>query len=93
MLTKTEHDLHGSNTKNIGVEGKQELFKTWNNPNNIQIAEAGVLLIRNGINHILRDVDFTDDDMFEEQINLNLDTKAFMNNKKHHEESQPACTR
>ena len=77
-LLETQRLLKSEGCDSEFIDLKKELLKTWNNPDNINIAEAGVLLVRNAVNHILRDVDFTDDDMFEEQINLNLDTKAFM---------------
>jgi hypothetical protein len=60
------------------IDLKERLLNTWDNPNNINIAEASVLLIRDGVSHMLREVEFNSDDMFEEQAHLNLDTKAFM---------------
>jgi len=57
---------------------KEKLLSDWNNPDNINIPEAGVLLIRKGVSHMLSDVNFSADNMFEEQAYLNLDTKAFM---------------
>lgn len=57
---------------------RQRLLDNWNNPNNISISEAGVLLIRNGVSHMLKEVGYSADDMFEEQAHLNLDTQAFM---------------
>lgn len=39
--------------------------------------DAHLLIVRNGVNHVLRDYS-TADDMFREQSELNHDTKAFM---------------
>jgi hypothetical protein len=77
-LREAQRRLKAEGCESEFIDLKAELLKTWNNPNNVDVSEAGVLLVRNAVNHILQDVDFTDNDLFEEQINLNLDTKAFM---------------
>lgn len=40
--------------------------------------EAHVLVIRNGVNELLKDENISLDMLFEEQINLNFDTKVYM---------------
>ena len=74
--TKSLFESQGCTCEYINL--KQRLLDTWSNPDNINIDDAGVLLIRNGVSHILREVGYNADSMFEEQAHLNLDTKAFM---------------
>lgn len=40
--------------------------------------DACVLIIRKGVNYILKDIDKNTDDLFKEQLGLEWDTKAFM---------------
>ena len=64
------------------VNLKERLLSTWENPDGIEIEEASVLIIRGGATHILS-LAFPGEpestfDIFEEQAELELDTKAFM---------------
>ena len=64
------------------VNLKERLISSWNNPDEIEIEDASVLIIRGGATHILS-LAFKGEpestfDIFEEQAELELDTKAFM---------------
>jgi hypothetical protein len=64
------------------VDLKERLLSTWNNPDGIDIEDASILIIRGGATHILS-LAFPGEpessfNIFEEQAELELDTKAFM---------------
>lgn len=64
------------------VNLKERLLATWDNPDGLEIEDASVLIIRGGATHILS-LAFPGEpestfDIFEEQAELELDTKAFM---------------
>ena len=60
------------------IDLKERLLSTWDNPDSVEIEEASVLIVRGAVTHILSKVGFDADYIFEEQANLNVDTKAFM---------------
>ena len=64
------------------VNLKERLISTWKKPEPIEIEDASVLIIRGGATHILS-LAFKGEpestfDIFEEQAELELDTKAYM---------------
>ena len=68
------------------IDLKQKLLDTETDPDSesdldldpTEIEPASVLIIHNGINAILSDFDANTDLLYEELINLDYDTKAFM---------------
>ena len=68
--------------KNIGISTELvDLKKILNTDTIKDAAEAYVLIIRNGIDYILKDICKTEKDLYDEHINLKWDSKALMYGK------------
>ena len=67
----------------IPVSYKTELIQLNNYaPNSIQTEDASILIIRNGANFLLESIEKTADDMYNEQIKLDVDKKYYDTRRK-----------
>lgn len=77
-LTSTKEMFEREGCRCDYINLKERLLSTWDNPDSIEIEDASVLIIRGGVTHMLSKVGFDADYIFQEQANLEVDTKAFM---------------
>jgi hypothetical protein len=75
-MAKQYFDSKGYQTELIDL--KQKLLDSEQDIDPTEIESASVLIIHNGINAILSEFDSDTDMLYEELINLDYDTKAFM---------------
>lgn len=77
-LIKTKEIFEREGCRCDYINLKERLLSTWDNPDSLEIEDASVLIIRGGVTHMLSKVGFDADYIFQEQANLEVDTKAFM---------------